>query len=154
MNSCVELMSRKDSELEDAVQEALINKLLSIGWTVEPTGFTEVYRQGSRKKLLEWDGIFIASSDALHKRLLIVIETKQIFTAEKFENFKERLVKMQKAMISAEVDDDLWPFKNVPLCGVIASPVIRGDVNVSEYTHVTVKQDQFDVMLDSNLFAC
>jgi hypothetical protein len=59
---------------------------------------------------------------------------------------------MKKAMKNAVVDDDLWPFRDFSLCGVIAGPVIREEVDTSGFTYITLKDDQYDVHLEPSIF--
>ena len=63
-------------------------------------------------ELLEWDGILMYRHEKSQKGVLVVIETKQIVTMEKFEIFKTRFLEMKMAMKNTVVDDDLWPFRD------------------------------------------
>ena len=143
--------SNRDNELEKLIEEALIKKLKDAEWTVSVVEFTEIFRSDGRK-LLEWDGILMCRHEKSQKDVLVVIETKQIVTMEKFENFKTRFLKMKKAMKNTTVDDDLWPFGDFLLCGAIAGPVIREEVDISGFTCITLKEDQYEVNLEPSIF--
>jgi len=143
--------SNRDEELEKLIEEALIKKLKDADWAVSVVDFTEIFRSDGRK-LLEWDGILMCRHEQSQKDVLVVIETKQIVSIVKFENFKARLLKMKKAMKNAVVDDDLWPFRDFFLCGVIAGPVIRDEVDTSGFTYITLKEDQYEVYLEPSIF--
>jgi hypothetical protein len=143
--------SNRDEELEKLIEEALIKKLKDADWAVSVVDFTEIFRSDGRK-LLEWDGILMCRHEQSQKDVLVVIETKQIVSIVKFENFKARLLKMKKAMKNAVVDDDLWPFRDFFLGGVIAGPVIRDEVDTSGFTYITLKEDQYEVYLEPSIF--
>ena len=143
--------SNRDEELEKLIEEALIKKLKDADWAVSVVDFTEIFRSDGRK-LLEWDGILMCRHEQSQKDVLVVIETKQIVSIVKFENFKARLLKMKKAMKNAVVDDDLWPFRDFFLFGVIAGPVIRDEVDTSGFTYITLKEDQYEVYLEPSIF--
>jgi hypothetical protein len=143
--------SNRDEELEMIIEDALIKKLKDAGWSVSNVDFTEIFHPDGRK-LLEWDGILQCKHEKSQKEILIVIETKQVVTAEKFNKFQRRLIKMKKVIEKASVDDDLFPYKEFLLCGVIAGPVIREDVDTSGFTNITLKQDQYYVNLEPTIF--
>jgi len=88
--------SNRDQELEDAIEEALFRKLQDSGWNVVRVGFTEIYQDN--RLILEWDGIIEAKHVESSRNVLFVIETKQIFTVEKFESFRKRFAKMKKSI--------------------------------------------------------
>ena len=142
--------SNRDEELEMFIEEAMVRKLKDAEWTVSVAEFTEIFRSDGRK-LLEWDGILMCRHEKSQKDVLVVIETKQIVTMEKFEKFKTRFLKMKKAMKNTVVDDDLWPFRDFLLCGVIAGPVIKEEEDISGFTFI-LKEDQYEVNLEPLIF--
>ena len=151
LRSLIGYNQNRDEELEFLIEEALIKKLKDAEWTVSRAGFTEIIRSDGRI-LVEWDGILQCKHEKSSKEVLAVIETKQIMTVEKFENFKLRLMKTKRAIKNSADDDDLFFFKDFLLCGVIGSPVIREDVDTSGFTYITLKQDQYEVNLEPTIF--
>lgn len=137
----------RDEELEDAVENALFRKLLESGWNVKVVGTTEVFRKGGRP-FLEWDGVLAAENLASSKKVLFVIETKQIFSRKKFNTFVKRFHSMKYAMDPKHLMDDNWrPFVDYELCGVIGSPMISTDLGDHNFSVVTSTNDQFFVKL-------
>jgi len=138
----------RDRELELNVEDAVFRKLQDSGWSVTKLDSRTISAPGGRK-LLEWDGILKAKHEESSRNVLIVIETKQIFTSKKFDDFKERFATMKKAM---ENENDeyaaLLPFKNHELRGVIGSPVIQPGLATSDFSYVTAKIDQFEAFLN------
>ena len=59
---------------------------------------------------------------------------------------------MDMLMKQAVDDNKLFPFKNFKLCGVVARPNFKANFDISGFSYVTMKQDQYQVILDPNIF--
>jgi hypothetical protein len=150
LRSLINYNQNRDHELEEVIEETLMKKLRDQNWAMSKVDFTEIVRPDGRN-LLEWDGIIQGANRITGKKILLVIETKQVFTADKLDNFKVRFLKMKNAMEKAQVYDDLYPFKHFLLCGAVAAPVFREDVDPSGFTCITLKEDQYEVSLESSI---
>jgi hypothetical protein len=88
----------RDHELEMVFLKTFVDYLKKNNWSACTVDIDEVYDQQG-KVITEWDGIVYATHENISYPCLFFIETKQIFTTQKLQNFYERLDKMKNDIL-------------------------------------------------------
>jgi hypothetical protein len=104
----IQYNQNRDLELEHMSAISLMNELESAGYEVHKLPDKFIYHPDD-STLLEWDGILAAEHHALNRRIIFVIETKQIFTIEKWNKFDERIKVMAAFMQAISANTTFLP---------------------------------------------
>lgn len=94
LSQLIRYNQNRDNELELLLENSLVNELESLGYSVTKLSDRLIYDPYGNT-ILEWDGIILAEHKDWNRKIMFLLETKQLLTIGKWNKFLERLQVME-----------------------------------------------------------